>query len=123
MKTRLIILISAVIMMSCSRDESHWIIGNWEWVKTSGGFGGVTYTPQSTGRHEILKISMDTFCYYVNGELKDQIDYKIIMSESGTRLIQQGERQILQSFILTDDILILRDPCCDLFEYTYRRLD
>ena len=71
-KILLFLILIAILGINCSRDNDEEeinsaIIGEWNWIKSTGGFAGGTYTPESTGENRMLIISSDSIKYFTNG--------------------------------------------------------
>lgn len=101
------------------------IVGNWEWVSTSGGFAGKTSTPTTTNTTQQLQITADSLFSYRSGELLSVESYRLIQAESSLTK-QQGwmmERSDRRVFIeRKDSTLVLREDCWDCFTHTYHRM-
>lgn len=72
------LLILFVSITGCDKEElpnQIQILGKWEWVKSEGGFGGWTITPESEGYTEYLEIDNTTYRKYVNDSLVFQSKY------------------------------------------------
>ena len=81
-KILLFLILIAILGINCSRDNDEEeinsaIIGEWNWIKSTGGFAGGTYTPESTGENRMLIISSDSIKYFTNGDLLSKIKYTI----------------------------------------------
>lgn len=139
MKSKIfIIVLLSVIIVSCTKDKTvnnksyidvpTTLIGSWNWLYSSGGFAGVTYTPETTG--EVRKIEFDAdnnFKYYVNDILKSEHTFHIEKSKSITgqdsALIITNLLWSRQSITFrTSDTLILLDECYDCFGHCYIRI-
>ena len=54
------------------------IYGKWDWIGSSGGFAGSTYTPKSEHQTRMLNITSDNQMYlYTNGSLTAQWQFTI----------------------------------------------
>jgi len=107
-----------------AEDMQNNIIGTWVWVETSGGFAGITKTPQSTGKTMRLVISDSTVKKYVNDTLRSELTYTIksqssIMGQISSMIIYENSAK--QSFVVQGDNLILKDQVFDGFQYVYKR--
>jgi hypothetical protein len=135
MKSYVLILFSLVIILgSCSKENitstrvSSGLTGEWNWVYSSGGFAGTTYTPKSTG--ETRSIEFDTngvFRSYVNNILSAETKYRLVKSRSiysqDSALLIFRESSMPQNFkIRSNDTLILMDECFDCFDHLYTRI-
>jgi len=111
-----------------SHNSGTTIVGQWQWLKTTGGFMGATYTPKSKGYgHYTISFSSE-FNYSEMRE--DTIVY------SGTySLTKNNDKTVLQLHapgittfdknvtIQNNDTLILMDQCFDCFISTYKRVN
>jgi len=136
MKSYVLILFSLVmILVSCSKENitsteaASGLTGEWNWIDSSGGIAGITYTPKSTG--EIRRVEFDTngvFRLYINNVLSTESEYHLVKSRSiysqdSALLIVRKSSSIPQSFIIRSrDTLILMDECFDCFEHLYTRI-
>lgn len=104
------------------------MIGNWNWLSTSGGIAISLYTPENTG--EIRRVEFDNknnFRYYVNDILKSDHTFKIEKSKSITgndsALIAYNLLSSRQSIMFRGpDTLILFDECYDCYEHYFIRI-
>jgi hypothetical protein len=139
MKSKLLFFaIMCLIFESCTKenivdtriyvDIPQTLIGNWNWLSTSGGFAGSLSTPKTTG--ETRRVEFDdnsNFRYYVNDILKSDHTFKIEKSKSITgddnALIAYNLLGSRQSIIFQGpDTLILFDECYDCYEHIYTRI-
>lgn len=139
MKSRIVfVVIGLIFIIACHKDKERDIvtteapealIGTWNWLYSSGGFAGITETPQSTG--EIKKIEFDresNFRTYVNNVLKIENKYRV---EKGKTITSRDSVPILTTSIglrqsisfRTADTLILFDECFDCFEHYFKRIN
>lgn len=128
MNTRIILLIALILAVSCSKSDSHQLTGSWEWVSTTGGIAGITETPQSAGIQKTLRIDDEFMYYYENGDLVNQVAYKIIkaaslFSQGTVKQIEMEGSSIRQSFLAGDLTLVLKEEVYDGFQHTYIRLE
>ncbi len=81
-----ILLFSLIILIitSCRKDikmpstEMEKIYGEWEWVKTYGGWGGSESTPSSTGTTASIEFDRKgNYKNFVNGKLELKLRYSI----------------------------------------------
>jgi hypothetical protein len=101
------------------------LFGTWEWVRAEGGIAGVTITPESEGFTMTLRITRpDRIEWFRNGELEVATRFELLPA-SGTdfpfpprlRYDEPILGQEEQELTLSDDELVLSDPCCDGFSY------
>ena len=77
---------------SCNKEElpaSTSIVGKWRWIKSVGGFAGMTLTPQGTGYNQRKEFNADrTFRAFKNdsltteGKFSNVRNYKYSSSEN-----------------------------------------
>jgi hypothetical protein len=130
-----IILLIGIILVACTKEKTgsvsgpSTLIGKWNWVFSSGGFIGTTYTPKSTG--ESIKIEFDAdsvYKEYMNDTLRIQCNFHLVKSKSmwsqdSTLLLKLDISSMMENFkILSRDSLILMDECYDCFESLYIRI-
>ena len=139
MKSKLFfIAILCMIFESCAKenivdtrvyvDIPGTMIGNWNWLSTSGGIGVSLYTPENTG--EIRRVEFDNksnFRYYVNDILKSDHTFRIEKSKSITgndsALIAYNLLSSRQNIMFRGtDTLILFDECYDCYEHYFIRI-
>ncbi|MGH1387583.1 hypothetical protein [Kordia sp.] len=102
MKNYFLLLFIGIALVSCSNDDdnspdtSTQIIGNWNWVKSSGGITNITHTPASTGNTQRLEITSTVFKSYFNNELVLEKDYSLETRESSIN------SQVYEMIILGD---------------------
>ena len=103
------------------------LFGAWEWVRAEGGIAGVTITPESEGFTMTLRITRpDRIEWSRNGELEVATRFELLPA-SGTdfpfpprlRYDEPILGQEEQELRLSEDELVLTDPCCDGFSYTW----
>ena len=83
-KIKAVILFSTILLflslMACSdsdTDDNENIVSTWNWYETSGGIGGITETPQTTG--ETRKVVFQN-----NGDVTFYIDDEVTLSSTYT---------------------------------------
>jgi hypothetical protein len=131
----ILILIFCLILGSCKKEstklnpETSTLTGSWNWVYTSGGIAGMTYTPESTGEIRRIEFGVDSIWkYYVNGVLNSASLYHLVKSKSlfspdSVLLIKYDLYSIKQNYIIkTSDTLILQDQCFDCYGHLYTRI-
>ncbi len=100
------------------------LFGVWEWVRAEGGVAGVTLTPETEGFTLQLRITRpDSIQLDRDGVAEIVTRFELIPS-SGTDfprlrydepILGQEEHELR----LSEGELILTDPCCDGFAYTW----
>ena len=73
---KLFLLLVLVWAISCERQDENStkesLIGNWEWISSTGGIDGRTETPDSTGKQVKIVITKDSVKVYENSVLKQK---------------------------------------------------
>lgn len=128
MKRTLFIFFLSLTVINCSNDDDsiqYKLIGDWNWIKSSGGIDDRVDTPLSTGNSITLKISNNSVKKYVNGNLESELNYSIQIGESS---IIEGQHEMIfydndfsQTIVLSKNHLILYDECNDCFKNEYER--
>jgi hypothetical protein len=140
MKSKLLFLVLiSTILVSCSKDRTNTkpdsidvpssLIAKWNWIYSTGGFAGITYTPASTGEVRRIEFAADyNFKYYVNDILKSENKFEIqklksITNHDSTLMIIIKNSWPIQSFSFrSSDTLILFEEYYDGFEHHYTRI-
>lgn len=119
-----VVLITACVSTR-STNRPPEIVGNWEWVSTTGGFAGRTSTPTTTNTTQQMQITADSLFSYRSGELLEVESYRLVQAESsltqqvGWMMEGSGERVFVER---KDSTLVLREDCWDCFTHTYHRI-
>ena len=103
--------------------------GKWNWVISSGGFAGKTYTPQSSNQVIYIEFSGNSFKTYINGILSADNTFVIKTQKSNFG----GEKPMIvsdnpdkyfvaMSFEIQGDKLSLSQECDDCFGSLYERI-
>ena len=127
MKKWILILILAVLTINCSNDDENNIteqlIGEWEWIESSGGIQGETTNPEITGENRTLEISSDKIKYFTDGILTIEINYHLekgisILSKENVDLMifENGSKH---SVILFENTLVISGECYDCYQNEY----
>ncbi|MAU72762.1 MAG: hypothetical protein CML04_11770 [Pseudozobellia sp.] len=126
MKRILFLTLAVLIYTNCANDDSReirtTIIGEWRWVKSTGGLARITYTPESTGEIQKLIISSDSIKYFTNGNLISKVKYTIELIDTNgesRELIVPDPLGITQFYELKENRLTLIDYCNDCFINEY----
>ncbi|MEZ2334215.1 hypothetical protein AB6735_01220 [Mucilaginibacter sp. RCC_168] len=132
MKQFLLMLIALTLCgaSSCKKDKlptSTSVMGQWRWVKSTGGIGGFTITPQSAGFTQRYQFNDDsTFRFYRKDTVAMQGKFSIIRNYKygGTTIdvFKTGNR-FDQSLLIRNDTLYLYDiSISDGYNNTYVRI-
>jgi len=128
MKKLMLIILVMTTFLSCTKDDAELmntsLIGNWNWIESSGGIDGRIETPNSTGNTIRIQITNTNIKKYVNGNLESNLNYSIYIGE----VIEGGSREIIlyedewkQSVYLSGNQLTLIDQCSDCFHNKYEK--
>jgi hypothetical protein len=124
-----LLLFIAFSFLNCTNDDENInkieVIGNWNWIESTGGIDGRTDTPTSTGNQIRLEISRNSIKKFVN----DVEVFNLIYSIETRQSILFGENRDLiifendfnQTIELSENQLILFDECTDCFRNVYIR--
>ncbi|OOV19259.1 hypothetical protein [Flavobacterium sp. LM4] len=138
MKKFTLLLIFAVLI-SCSNDDKdvsskNSLNGRWNWILTSGGFGGGSLTPEKLNQTMIIEFSGTSLKTYINDNLSKTQKFSIQSKPSifgGKRkviVIDKGnsdtaEAFLDQSFEIIGKKLYLRQECVDCSTSEYERIE
>lgn len=85
MKKFLLFVLLISLFYACADDTSvpNDLVGKWNWISSSGGIAGTTYTPGSTGETIVLEFTSDSvYKQYRNDLLIVNCEFSIIQAES-----------------------------------------
>lgn len=131
MKKFLLFTLFISLFYACANDTPvpNDLVGKWNWISSSGGIAGTTYTPENTGDTIILEFTSDSvYKQYRNDSLIVNCEFSIIQAESIydheiTEMIDcDGYLRRSFSFTTSGD-LILADEAYDGFTSQYERID
>lgn len=131
MKKFLLFVLLISLFYACADDTSvpNDLVGKWNWISSSGGIAGTTYTPGSTGETIVLEFTSDSvYKQYRNDLLIVNCEFSIIQAESIynhkiTDMIDcDGSLRRSFSFTASGD-LILADEAYDGFTSQYERIE
>ncbi len=139
-KILFILLILAIIATNCRKEiivpdpELENLFGNWEWIQTSGGIGGITFTPATEGytielefnKNGIYKSFKDgkktekRKFYLTEGQSILSSETAYIIEYDKTGLFNCNTHIVNQSVEFAgQDTLYLHDECWDCYGYIY----
>jgi hypothetical protein len=98
------------------------LFGVWEWVRAEGGVGGVTLTPATEGYTLQLRISRPDRIQLDRDGVAQIVTSFEMTSPLGTDRLRYGEPVLGQpdhQLYFSDGMLVLTDPCCDGFTWTW----
>jgi hypothetical protein len=143
----ILLIVCAVTFTSCSIFDTGpqlvylkhaKIVGPWRWVQSTGGFGGITITPDCTGTSgRILIFKADhTYLSFQADTLSQNGDYTLMREDGNTIMHYKVPREYFPNLppkqkvnvpdqrvtFKGNDTLILSDVCFDCFTNTYKRI-
>ena len=98
-----------------------------ELVKTTGGFGGIEETPQSTGQTRIVTFDDENIVqFYIDDNNMSTYEYKLglgltIFSSDSIAVLFFNDNLVYAYSFPNDNSLVLRDNIYDGFQYDYER--
>ncbi|WP_121811515.1 hypothetical protein [Mucilaginibacter kameinonensis] len=122
----ILLLISAIVLCSitaCNKDNipgvgSNTIIGKWRWVKSVGGIGGSTSTPQSSGYTIRNEFNADSSYsrfqdnkLLLNGNFRTIKNYKVSSTQTIDALLISGPTLDTRpvAYLVRNDSLFIGD--------------
>jgi hypothetical protein len=104
----------------------HKLIGDWEWVQSSGGIAGHIITPATEGYTKTVHFQSD----WTYKEERDdttflETTYRVYKENTGNvmvHVVQIDDSEPLDIIGVTDSTLDLADRCLDCYLHSYRRL-
>lgn len=118
----LLVFTSCTILGSDSTKSQ--IVGEWEWIKSTGGFAGHTVTQDSTGysKQQIHYSDNNDFSFFRADTLVISGRY-LIEKDNGNPVVKYNTSYPPNQKVEFDnnDILILKDRCLDCYISTYKR--
>ena len=126
-----LLLSLAFLAFSCEREEQsqkELLVGNWEWISSTGGIDGRTETPVYTGKQVKIVITKDSVKVYENSVLKQKNSYKI--SREKSVLDNKIKDMIIYNSGFRDSFMIdsqnqlhLIGDCFDCFASLYKKAE
>lgn len=130
MKKFIALMFVILALFSCRNDDEldvDPLVGDWEWITSTGGIDGRTETPTSTGKNIILSMKNDkTYTIATNGSVTQEGTYSLYKNVSNLdhyeRTYIDFSNQIDQMIISNEDgKLVLNDDLNDGFISTYKK--
>lgn len=129
MKNISVLILIGFLSLNCSKDGNYIdsnLIGNWGWVKSSGGISYHIETPESTGKTMKFEITDTTIKSYINDNLEYESKYFIKSENINGEKIQiisfKNQLIPLQIINTTETTLTLNEyNVSDGFQYEYMR--
>lgn len=124
---RLCLLCFVVLIFGCKSQLAlkDGMSGTWQWVSTSGGFGGLKMNPESSGYSRQIIVDGNHISIYQGDSLTISAAFllyqgKTIFSEQEADLIQVGDlpEEVIR---LSGDSLFLQENVYDGFSHIYVR--
>nr|WP_294932954.1 hypothetical protein [uncultured Flavobacterium sp.] len=137
MKKYFLLFILAALT-SCDNDENDLssknnLKGRWNWIITSGGFGGGSQTPETLNQTVVIEFSGNSLKRYIDGNLSQTQKFsiqtktsplggkqKVIVIDKGNSIT--NEVYIDQSFKIIGKKLYLIQECVDCSTSEYERI-
>ena len=123
-----------IVMVACQKENtiivnSTNLIGEWNWISSTGGIGGFKYTPSSTSVQRKITFASDSvFRLYQNDSLKTESKYHVSMMLASNgldtiKVVKYDGSSIRQYFeIQSDGTMVLSDECMDCYIHEYKRI-
>ncbi len=132
----------SLFLTTCRKDISlpspdlEKLFGSWEWVQSSGGFGGQTTTPISAGYSHTVEFNKNgIYKWYKDGKLQDKMKFTategssiyttgtaFLIKYKDTGLFDKNENPTTQRVTFGgQDTLFLSDECYDCYGHIYIR--
>ena len=77
-----------ILNTACRKEKSDpkaALYGDWTWSTSIGGIAGFTYTPQSTGKNVVLRLSPSkNFSVWTNGVLTEEGTFRLYTRQYGS---------------------------------------
>ena len=131
MKTKGILFILALVVLSCSNDDDNStvanLVGEWAWVQSSGGLVGNLQTPETVGAERSLIFTSTTLQSFEEGVLVFESEYSLQTLESV--LFNEPREMLVSDLSFPNTIefngqqLTLIGDCNDCVTSTYIRTE
>lgn len=136
-----LLLLAFVIFSSCSKESPEpdheetqeeyeetlgsEIVGNWQWIKSNGGFSGQEINPETEGVNKCLIIDDQTISFITNDTIQEKIGYEIALGKSiyatDSLPIIYLEESIPYSYVFDAASILLREEIYDGYIHEYIR--
>ncbi len=130
-KPLIVLFIALFSVISCRGEDDTEdvtpLVGNWEWVSSTGGVGNTTETPASSGKTIIMKLDSDKkYTITTNGTVTNEGTFSLYKNVSN---LEHYERVYIDFSNAPDKMivnneektLILSDDVNDGYTYTYKK--
>jgi len=131
MKSIFIAFLAIFSLISCRNEDDldpKNLVGNWDWVSTSGGISGQTETPNSTGKNIILTFTEDDrYSFTTDGTVTNEGTFSLYKDVSD---LSHYEVTFLHFSNFSNDVvinknedgeLVFSDDTNDGFTYVYHK--
>lgn len=131
MKSIFIAFLAIFSLISCRNEDDldpKNLVGNWDWVSTSGGISGQTETPNSTGKNVILTFTEDDrYSFTTDGTVTNEGTFRLYKDVSD---LSHYEVTFLHFSNFSNDVvinkneggeLVFSDDTNDGFTYVYHK--
>ena len=129
-KLTFLLIVSTFLAFSCIKEEAlpnNSLAGTWQWVSSTGGIAGKTYTPASEGYERSLSLAYDLKYSNLKNSIRQKsgtfeiIKAKSIYKTELVDFIKYDDGTMSAIISQTSDELILADNNYDGFTDTYKR--
>lgn len=128
-----LLIFAALTTASCVRSGDDTVksqlVGEWNWVQSTGGFAGQTVTPDSPG-HSPYSVTFtgDNHFYVQRGDtVASEGRYTLSITEDAAILHYEKSAKVANTDqrvrFNTSDTLLLMDECTDCYLSTYNRIN
>ena len=122
-------LLAASCVRSGEETTKSQLVGEWNWVQSSGGIAGQTVTPDSPGHspYSITFTGDNQFYLHRGDSLAQQGRYTLSLTRDAAmlhyKLSTQSDKISQQVRFNTSDTLLLTDECTDCYRNIYIRVN
>lgn len=136
MKKLIIVFLSLIpLAFNAQSNQTKWLVGKWNWIESSGGFGGGVLTPKSEAYTIHIEFTKkNIFKSYKDGVFNMQSNLKFNIGKSiytaePTTIISYYRGKEKDMSMMNDsfefkgkDTLILKQECHDCYTRTFVRI-
>ena len=130
MKKPILLFALSVVLFGCKDDSpapDNSLVGTWDWVSTSGGIAGITYTPETEHYSSELLIGAEyTYTLYKADTLAFESTYVLPATTPAGypddyHYIHIGDGEYFYAYYVKGDFLYIADVFPDGFATVYHR--
>lgn len=134
MFTKYSVISILLLLMGCSLFENEQSIpadltGQWEWVRTSGGFAGtVTYSDSVDYSQSLRIFKYNQAIWYRNGEVEQRYQIDRVKEDGVEKFVMHPQIKENGSFQLDRTLsgiingeLQVQDECTDCYQYSFKK--